>query len=37
MQAFITEMTDTAAMKWLEEYKTTSDKKALITRVSAMQ
>eukprot|EP00904_Undaria_pinnatifida_P007087 jgi/Undpi1/3508/HiC_scaffold_16.g06880.m1 len=35
LQAFITEMTDTAAMKWLEEYKTTSDKKALITRVFA--
>eukprot|EP00904_Undaria_pinnatifida_P007086 jgi/Undpi1/3507/HiC_scaffold_16.g06879.m1 len=35
LQAFITEMTDTAAMKWLEEYKTTTDKKAFIAKVFA--
>lgn len=32
-QAFITEMTDIAQMKWLDEYKTSSDKKALVAKV----
>ena len=29
-------MTDIAQMKWLDEYKTTNDKKALIAKVGAM-
>ncbi|CAM9271580.1 unnamed protein product, partial [Laminaria digitata] len=35
LQAFITEMTDVAQMKWLDEYKTTNDKKALVSKVFA--
>eukprot|EP00904_Undaria_pinnatifida_P011934 jgi/Undpi1/7871/HiC_scaffold_24.g10343.m1 len=35
LQAFILEMTDTAQMKWFDEFETTQDKKGLVTKVFA--
>lgn len=36
-KAFILEMTDTAQMKWFDEFETTQDKKGLVTKVSAIR
>lgn len=35
-QAFVDEMTGIAQMKWLDDFKTTNDKKGLIAKVAIM-